>query len=449
MAEFSTIYDGKNSAVRLPDLDKTEKALSRSADLQIRGEEMKLDKSLKDKERLLDTMKTVPLSFHNEMLMTRQAYELEKYKNLGASLYAKYGTDLPITKQIELGNAKSALEQKQKTWQAESETAQRIMDILSKDNGHYYDHDLGITAYKKWLKDPENNRFDESALSVAPQSMGGWLRTQAKNMPASTNPVLINGRWVDQRIVSDDMKKEVIFEGLKDEAKLKGVIADFDEWTRTAPQHEVIALLDKNGDGVVSPEERTVANSGARFKDSPIVQWAMSNPNYLKQMDQDEGVSKNIQRTSIGSGSNDSSWASLKIGNGKAINYQPSDRMSVTLGSSDYSTYHVIPEWPTMTIPTTNVEIQTPQGNKEKTTVRSIAVQPTGYDEDKDEFTFIAKSNYKGGGTMGTGDQIAIKRQYVPREFDNFEILVNGQRIKIKDLKREQPQKKTGALDNL
>jgi len=336
MANFSVLYDGKNSAVRLPDLDKTEKALSRSAELQIRGQEMLLDKSLKDKERLLETMKTVPLSFHNEMLMARQAKELEKYNNLGASLYAKYGTDLPITEQIKLGNEKSRLEQQQKTWQAQSEIAQQLQGVISKDHQGYYDHKEFDTRYKNWLKDPEHNPLDETALSVAPQSMTGWLRTQAKNLPSTTNPTLINGMRVDQRIVSDEMKKEVIFEGLKDEAKLKSVIADFDEWTRTAPQHEVIALLDKNGDGVVSPEERTVANSEVRFKDSPIVQWAMNNPNYLKQMDQDEGVSKTLP----GSGTRKTTFDwSVNIGSGHNNNNRFIDQgyMPVTGADGEFS----------------------------------------------------------------------------------------------------------------
>lgn len=174
----SVFYTGRNSSVELPDLDKTDKALSRSLDLKVRGEEMLLDKSLKDKEQMIQSMKTVPLSIQNDVLMTRQALELEKYNNLGASLYKKYGLDLPITAQLELANAKSQLESKQKTWQQEAEIAKQLQDIKTKDVRGYYDHQYFDEKYKQWLADPENNRLDESALIPAPQDLGRWLDQQ-------------------------------------------------------------------------------------------------------------------------------------------------------------------------------------------------------------------------------------------------------------------------------
>lgn len=313
MSDFQVLYNGKGSAVRLPDLDKTEKALSRSAELQIKGEEMKLAKSLKDKEQLIENMKTVPLSIQNDILMTRQAHEIEKFKNTGAALYQKHGLDLPVTAQLELAKAKGELEMKQNTWQAQAEVAKKVMSVLERDKGRDYDYKVGVDRYKKWLVDPENNPFDETALSIAPKSIKPWLRAQSQTMGAKTEPILVNGRWVDQKIVSDEAKKNMVFEGLSDEAMMKQTIADFDEWTKSAPQDKVLALLDSNKDGILSAEERAMASSESRLKSNPIVQWAMNNEDYLNQMTQDEGASKNIPNAN-GTTFN---WTSVHGGNNR------------------------------------------------------------------------------------------------------------------------------------
>jgi hypothetical protein len=120
---------------------------------------------------------------------------------------------------------------------------------------------------------------------------------------------------------------------------------------------------------------------------------------------------------------------------GANIKYEPTERQSFR----NYTTYHPTLKWPTQNIPVDDVVVWKPNGEKVRVTKKTLQLQYTGYDENTDQLTFLTESNYYGDDTNGKGDQIAIQFKDVPPKFGELEILVEGKRVKIKDVKREKP----------
>jgi hypothetical protein len=120
---------------------------------------------------------------------------------------------------------------------------------------------------------------------------------------------------------------------------------------------------------------------------------------------------------------------------GANIKYEPTERQAFR----NYKTYHPTLKWPTQNIPVDDVIVWKPNGEKVRVTKKTLQLQYTGYDEETDQLTFLTESNYYGGDQLGKGDQIAMQSEDVPPEFKDIEILVEGKKVKIKDVKREKP----------
>jgi hypothetical protein len=116
--------------------------------------------------------------------------------------------------------------------------------------------------------------------------------------------------------------------------------------------------------------------------------------------------------------------------------------MTTRLGQTDYSSYHTYNKIPTWDIPVgTPIRILDPNGEKTEKPDTTVSVDLTGYDEDRDEFTFIVKSDFKGlygySSIMQKGKdwRIAIKRADLPKEYSGLEIMKGGKVVKIGEVK--------------
>jgi hypothetical protein len=92
----------------------------------------------------------------------------------------------------------------------------------------------------------------------------------------------------------------------------------------------------------------------------------------------------------------------------------------------------------------TPIRILDPKGEKTIKPDTTVTADVTGYDEEKDEFTFIVKANFQGlygyvsSLERGKDWRIAVKRKDLPTEFNSLEILKGGKRIEIGDLRAKE-----------
>jgi len=443
MIEFSPLYTGKDSAVKMPELTQLNRAQERAQELNIKGEELKYNAALQDKGTFMKQLSVDPVATVSNANMVKQAQKYDEFKNKWADRLAKSGGRLSDADKIQMEVDHNNLKGWQNQILANQARYLAALETKKRDTKQYYDPNAFEIAQNKYL---ETGELDPNMLTVAPQSMtaylGGLKPTQETVTPIKTEVKDDKGNIVGYRIVDRKTKatKEQaqynILEGAKrNEGLMKGIITDFDRWFNDpkTPQKDKDNLLkdyDTNGNEKIDPEESQYIHTNTSMPDNPIMKWAMNYPPYLERgMGIEEGASKAISTTK---GGNSSTFSSIDIGMGTPVRYQPTERQSF----KKYKTYHAVPEWPTQNIPANNITVQKPDGEKIKVADKTLSLQLTGYDEDTDEFTFITKGNYWSGNTMGAGDQIAISRAEVPPKFNDFEILVNGQKVKVNDVKR-------------
>lgn len=438
MATFSPLYTGRDSAVKFPELDKIEASQRRTQELQIRGGEMKLTKALKDEESFRAMLAIDPITAVSTKNATDQAVALEGYNTKWAQKYTAAEGNLSFADKMEMQKDKSFLQGIQKRILSDQEQYFAALQSRQKDTQGYWD--------KNHFAEKEQEYFNtgilpRDILSVAPQNFVAYLDKQATSVPREPQEIEVRSVMRDgkptgetQQVATSKVAKETaqnsIFSGLQNEGNLKRVLLDFEDWYNTADKKEVSALLgeyDKNQDGIIDPESEQYVYQHMTIKSNPIVKWAINNPAYLTRFGVEERAPRNIPKPPAGG-----NFESLNIGR-IPVKYQPTERQSF----KNYTTYHPVLEWPSQNIPTDNVVVFKPNGEKVRVTGKTLTLQLTGYDENTDEFTFITKTNYWSNNTQGAGDQISMKRKYAPEKFNDFVILINGIPTKVRDVERE------------
>jgi hypothetical protein len=429
MATFNPLYTGRSSAVEFPELDSIARSQQRTGELQIKGEEMKLNKVLKDKERFQTMLAIDPVAAISTKNATDQAVMLESYNNKWAKKYVDAKGELSFADELEMAKDKSMLQAAQKKIMADQEQYLRAKDVYQRDTRGYYDKQRFQEAEQEYFK---SGVLPTDILDVAPQSMTGWLRTAAKGLPTKTVPTVVNGMKVDTKVIDKADAQNLILEGMSEEARLKQVLLDFDNWTKTAPQKEVYALLqdyDKNGNGIISPEESQYAHQGANIADNPIAKWAMNNQAYLDNaMGTQESASKNIP-----------------TGRASTSTTPSEARNAGVIGQTQYNAYHDFGNAKVEDFSPNEIRVLNPEGEQVIKPQSPISADLVGYDEEKDEFIFISKGNFQNiyatnkydpNQPAGTNWRFAVKRVHLPDKYNKMEVLKGGKSVKIGSLPR-------------
>ncbi len=299
---FNETYSGKDSAVKLPELDSLERSITESGRKAIQGEEKKLDQHLKDKATFMKLMEVDPVMAVATRDQLTQANLLEKYNNKAAEILRRDG--LSQSGQMELMKEKALLKAEQNKILANQQQWNAAEQTMQRDTRGYYDRDAYDKARQKYL---DTGEWDQNALQVAPQDITAIL---AHDAPQSsfTEPKQIDvtddkGNVTGKQYISTEFKrtpeeaKERIFANLQNEPVLKGVLRDFEN-APLAEQEAVLKDYDVNKNHRIDPDEYAYMNqSTGNIRDNPIVKWAMNNPKYIAaSMGGNPSATKNIDR---------------------------------------------------------------------------------------------------------------------------------------------------------
>lgn len=452
------IYSGENSAVKLPELDAIERSSRRSSEMQIRGEEMMLEKSLKDKDAFLKMMKIDPVLAISKTNQIEQALMLTRFNNKWGAREQRASRrgGLSIADQLEQQTDKGELIAFQNKVLNDQEQLKQMITAVSQDTRVYWDH---TKFYKDLLNYKETGVLP--VLDVKPQSMESWLQGQKKDVAREPGveeiPIMQNGKptgrfnTIQTGTVTLQTAQNTILRGMEEPARMKKVLIDHENWLKTAPQKDVYDLykdFDANKNGIIDPTEFQYAHQNTDVRDNPIAKWAMNNPSYLTEiMDIKEGTAKNIpQKSGVNVGSDS---ATIMDGTRKVSYYVPK-AAPVYLGANYHSEkYYTLP---TNTAPR-GISLNTPDPNAVKVlteglenTVKRppvISAIVTGYDVQNDVFTFDVRRDFSNIGIngieVGNGMQIAVPRKALNNTdfLDSFVVLdESGKKVKIGDLDR-------------
>lgn len=308
MIEFSPLYTGKDSAVKMPELTQLNRAQERAQELNIKGEELKYKTALLDKETFMKQLSIDPVATVSNANMVKQAQKYDEFKNKWADRLAKSGGRLSDADKIQMEVDHNQLRGWQNQILANQAGYLAALETKKKDTQNYYDPNVFRIAQEKYLSTGE---LDPNILSVAPQSMTAYLNglkpTQETVTPIKTEVKDDKGNIVGYRIVDQKTKatKEQaqynILEGARrNEGLMKGIITDFDAWFNDpkTPQKDKDDLLkdyDTNGNGKIDPAESQYIHTNTSMPDNPIMKWAMNYPPYLERgMGVTESSSKTI-----------------------------------------------------------------------------------------------------------------------------------------------------------
>jgi len=306
MITFSPLYTGIDSAVKFPDLAQINKSKERALELQVKAEEEKYKQSLKSKEEFMKGIAVDPVTTVSNAMMVKQAEKIKEYTDKWTSRLRKNEGELTDADKVEMQIDRNGL----RGWQAQLQSNQdryiTAKNTKLKDTQDYYDPKKFEEKEQEFFRTGE---VPVDILDVRPQSMTAYL-SGLKATKEETTPVVkditdATGKVVGQRIVDvttkatkEQAQRDIMY-GMSEEARLKQVVLDFDNWFKTAPKNEVYDLLrdyDQNKNGVVDPAEFNLAKSASvDVESNPITKWAINYQPYLDAaMGAKEGVSKPI-----------------------------------------------------------------------------------------------------------------------------------------------------------
>lgn len=452
---FNSDYTGRDSNVKIPELDSMERSIARNSQNAMRGEEMKLEQSLRTKERMLKNMEVDPVSIANDILMNRQALDLERYNVEMGTLLLKNEGRPGGADEYKATVLKNNLAVKQEKLLTQSKIAEGVLNTLKGDTRNYYDKDYGMDRYRKWLVDPDKNPLDASALKVKPQDVARLLEKNTfegdgKNVfedIVDEKGNIVPGYKQEYHISrSKEQAQEIMLQDLfSDQSYVQGVLDRFGKQDESKIA-SYFTNWDGNGDGKVDPADKQYAFDNVNVKDNPIINWYLNDPYYLDRgmRKQRVGTSKDTTPSAkVDSGSNS---ATIMDGTRKVSYYIPK-AAPVYLGANYHSDKYY-------TLPTTaarSISLNTSDTNAVKVltegmedTVKRppvISAIPTGYDAQNDTFTFDVRKDFANIGIngieSGSGMQIAVSRKALNNTdlLDSFVVLdESGKKVKIGDL---------------
>jgi len=451
MYNISPLYTGENSAVKLPELDSIERLSRRNSEMQVKGEETKMDKALKDKASFQKMLSIDPIMAVSTFNATRQAKDLEVYNNKWADKYVKSKGQLSFADEMEMSKDRKMLEATQGKMLADQEQYKVYKNTILRDTRGYYDKAQFDAAEQEYFKTGE---LPPNMMDVAPQDFAMALsksellgtpgmKTDIQTVTDSTGKTT---RWAtdyDTVMTENEAIDYIPKFALSNEAYLKGILRDF----KSIPEKEQLAAVgDYNRDGVVDPNDVQYAYDSGKILSNPILQWAARNKHYQQQamkMKPRGGATEVKERAGVDLGSNS---ATIMDGTRKVSYYVPK-ASPVYLGANYHSDKFY-------TLPTTaarGISLNTSDPNAVKVltegmedTVKRppvISAIPTGYDAQNDAFTFDVRKDFANIGIngieSGTGMQIAVSRKALNNTdfLDSFVVLdESGKKVKIGDL---------------
>jgi hypothetical protein len=409
-SNFSNSFTGKGIYQPLPSGEGLQRSGERMSDLILQADRLKLDTFKRNEEEFLKSSNVDPIFIVSQAARETQQKMLDKFNTDWGKKFQQYGGNLPTEEKVRMAKEKDFLMMQQAKMKGDMERAMQEREMLSRDIRGELDHEQGT---KKWEDYIKTGSYDETPLmpsELDPELFFNTLQNKLRGTESKiTEQVKTPQGTVETQIRtasgSENEAKEYVKAHLASNDRFaRGVIKQFSDLKTADPK-----------------KYQEYLNSS----DNPILQFAQDK--YWKKA----LILGEAQSEKPATVPRAATTTPIKIG-GVSFRYEPSESQQATFANRDYNTYHPVLQSPVLNIPTKDVTILDEYGEN-LSSVKTISVKLTGYDEEKDEFTFIAESNYDG--TRGRGNQIAIKRTQAPKELWDMEVISGGKKVKIKDLK--------------
>lgn len=432
MAEFTQLYSGKGLSAPLP--SDGGRATSRLSDFIVQAEEIKYKAFRENEQEFLKNSNIDPVFLISTKNRDAQMDMLNAFNQKWAQKFKESGYNLSTEDKKALLTEKNFLLANQQDMQAKQDLWLQHRNMIMQ-NPNKFDAE-------EWATHDANYRVSGEYDLVAPP-----IKARSLDMALEENPInsaAIPGEDIQEtrsgikgvRAVTyggteEQGRKRVADMILSDEAYAKDVSKQFmslDEATK-------LQYLDADKNGAISPEERKNFN--------PIIKWAQDTK-------WQKGVKQSLSQWratpgQTGGGANAGLPTLADFGK-PSSKYTPQAASDVgVIGQTPYRTFHKFDTVNSIDLPTgVRYRVLNPSGEKEEVAKGIIITGDlVGYDEERDEFVFIATKDFKGldtGMSRGKDTRFAVKRSDLNLpQYNNLQVSIGGKNVAIKDIKRTTP----------
>ncbi len=432
MANFSQGFTGKDTAITLPSNEGVQRAQQGLNAIITQAEELRYKTWKDNKDQFLKNATIDPVFVLSDSSRKSQMALINNFNKKWGKKAQETNYNFTEQDRQDMLTEKNFIISEAQNQQAQMQRFLQHRDMVAKDIQGLYDTNAFGEAMDRYMetgiydlsRPPLKALSPSSYLSgMANKETGEYImgdKTDQVTMPSgqvayrtfNIDPKSV-GDWLAPRILS--MPEQYQLGMVKEWADLPQ--PEKDKW---------LNMADTNQDKQIDEGE----------KKNAILEWAKDR--YTRDV-----LKPKLSTPKGVAGANNRGMSNLKAF-GKNTSYAPTEAKPTRLGQTDYSNYHTFNNLPAWDIPVgTTIRLLNPKGEKEMKPDNTLSVDITGYDEDKDEFTFIVKSNFENlygavpAMERGKDWRIAIKRKDLPPEYNTLEIMKNGKVVKVGDIKRE------------
>ena len=425
MAEFSTLYSGKGLSAPLP--SDGGKATSRLSDFIVKAEEIKYKAFRENEQEFLKNSNIDPVFLISTKNRDAQMDMLNAFNQKWAQKFKESGYNLSTEDKKALLTEKNFLLANQQDMQAKQDLWLQHRNMIMQDQGRTLDMD-------EWSKFDEVYRRTGEYPLVAPpvraKDFAGYLRTKSQGIKnqAYLNQIPSKYGYFEEEVWNVAPGKE--------EAEIDSAVMDADPAATKG--------LLRDWEKVDVTEKQKIIQEADTLGKNPISLWASRNPAYKEAIVTKDKTGRRIPTVS-GGGANANLPTLADFGK-PSSKYTPQAASDVgVIGQTPYRTFHKFDTVNSIDLPTgVRYRVLNPSGEKEEVAKGIIITGDlVGYDEERDEFVFIATKDFKGldtGMSRGKDTRFAVKRSDLNLpQYNNLQVSIGGKNVAIKDIKRTTP----------
>ena len=452
---FPIIYTGKGTAPQFP--KDTGRSSERLSDFITQAEMLKYNTFRQNEQEFLKSSQIDPQFFISKANQETQTNLLNNFNQRWSQRMKEANYNLSTDDKMKMQAEKNLIIGQQNEMLADQKKWEEHKALVDADvSGQYYDKEKFYNQNTKQLF--EGGSYKGMTIPIKSKSFAGLLRTAGGGLGAKQTVDIQkeDGRVWSTRVnlrdeginpatglannPNDEVSNFIREQAMSaNDQYAQGMLEDWDNQDE-AEKSKWFIDEDKSGD--IDPQEEK----------NGIIRWAINNPKYRNAaVVTYDTAGSNISKDRTSGGLT----FTLDMFGKPSTRYAPQSATTTRLGQTNYGVYHPFDNIPVGDIPVgTEIRVLNPEGEEKIIPNTTVTVDLTGYDEEKDEYTFIVTKDfeglYEGVNILKQGKdwRIAIKRKDLPERFSGLRILKDGKPVEIGGLVGAT-QSPIGELDNL
>ncbi len=432
MAQAPILYTGKGLAAEIP---KDGGGLGRLSDFIAKAEEIKYKAFKENEQEFLKASNVAPKFFLSAANQKAQSILLDAFNKKWAANWKKSGYNMTSEEKMQMQaehnfiiEKQNEMLAKQKMWEEEDELVKKNPAVFDEK-----EHALKTIDYMN------KGDFDYTTLPYRAKPISSkliQLRGKIGTVTQKTIPVKDTPGYqqsYNTQGTRDDIAPIIVHEVYNDPATMKDMM---NGW-KSLPLSVKNELLDTDKIGGVSEAERKAGEVVTMDKENPILKWYIDENYKYAIKEEPVGEISAIKEAPKGG-------SSVFKGFGGDKRYDPTEARSVPIGQTRYTTYHEIKGMPSQEATFNKGRVLDTEGETLLQPNTPITSRVIGYDEDKDEFIFIATKNFinladQWAKSYGEGLRFSVKRSDLPDMYNDFDIIKDGKTVKVGSVSRTTP----------